>query len=122
MIKTEIKEQEIKDTTNIIDELIFIRKNIIKTKATMEKIKNETNEIKADAVNLALQLYTSKKCHEVNFYDDEKSVMKFLLSGNNKIEIDEKFPVLKELIEIYQKVSAMVGDLSEEETGHFGGN
>ena len=116
MIKTEIKEQEVKDTTNIIDELIFIRKNIIKTKATMEKINAETNEIKKDTAEMSNELNINKMCYSNGFYGNEKAIIQYLLQGETSKEmINAKFKVLAELIEIYQKVSAMVGDLEIEE-------
>ena len=110
-----IKEEVEKDTTDIISELISIRTDILSYQAKMEAIKNETNEVKRDCVELALELYLNKKCHEADFYGSEKQVIRFLLQGNSKKSIDLKFPVLKQLLEIYSKVYSILGDLEQEE-------
>jgi len=122
--KTEVKQEEyMGDTTNIIDELIFIRTDILKTKATMEKINAETNEIKKDCTEMNNELAINKMCYSNGFYGNEKAIIQYLLQGETSKEmINAKFKVLAELIEIYQKVSAIVGDLEQEENEIEGEN
>ena len=113
---TEIKEQEyMGDTTNIIDELISTRKEIISIKMTMDKINSENNEIKKDTAEMKRELNINKMCYENGFYGNEKAIIQYLLQGETSEEmINAKFKVLVELIEIYQKVSAILGDLTED--------
>lgn len=112
--KTEIKEYE-PDNTDAWTELIEIKKDIMKIEMNMQKINSETNEIKKDCIEMGLDLYTNKKCYAAEFRDTDKKIISFLLSNETTKEmIDAKFVVLAELLEIYNKISEIVGEIENE--------
>ena len=116
MENTKIKEKEyMGDTTDIISELINLRKEILSTQMKMDKINAESNEIKKDTKAMALELYVNKQCYKSGFYGTEKHLINFLLQNEGKQMIDKKLPVLIELVSVYSQISSIVGDLEIEE-------
>jgi len=98
----------------LFDEIVYISQTVKQARQRIQAIDTENKEIKKNAVELALELYISEKCHKHGYYDSEKKLIIYLLSGNSKAMIDKKFPVLDELIQIYSKVSFIVRE--EEKT------
>ena len=92
----------------LFDEIVYISQTLKQARQRIKEIDADSNEKRKDAVELALELYISEKCHKHGYYDSEKKLIVFLLSGNSKNMIDKKFPVLDELIQIYSKVSFIV--------------
>lgn len=123
MKKTDFEEIKT-DNTTLFDEIVYISETIKQAKQRIQAIDTENKEITKDAVELALDLYISEKCHQHGYYGTEKKLIIYLLSGNSKSMVDKKFPVLDELIQIYSKVAFLVreeenetekGDLEENE-------
>lgn len=114
--KTEVKEKEYEpDNTDVFSELIEIKKDILKIKMVMQKIDAESNEIKKDCTQMGLELFIHKKCFAANFRGTDKKIISFLLSSETTKEmIDAKFVVLVELLEIYNKISEIVGEIENE--------
>jgi len=107
--------EEIQPYTCLLDEFMYIAKEMKKAKQFIQEKQLENLELKRDAKDIATELYISQKCHHEGFYGNAKHLMKFLLQNESKEMIDLKFPILVQLIEIYGKINSMVQEIKEEE-------
>ncbi len=101
-------------TTTLWDELLFLKDGIKEVKQFIKEKEAENNEIRKDAVEIALELYISKKAHKSGFYGTHKALIKFLLQNESKAMINLKYPILAELVKLYKIISKIV---EEEQKG-----
>ncbi len=109
-----MRNKKTQQALTLFDEIVYISETIKKAKQRIKEINLDSNEKRKDAVEMALELYINKLCHKHGYYDSEKKLIVFLLSGNTKNMIDAKFPILDELIQIYSIVSFIVREVEEE--------
>ncbi len=125
---TEITEQEYYElnNTDIFNELINLRKEIIKTEMNMEKIAKENDEIKRDSGLMAKELLINRLCYANNLTDFEQNVAVYLLDGCK--DIKDKFKILLELLNVRRHILDVLGEISldiedeNEEKGEQGDN
>lgn len=103
----------------LFDEIVYLSQTIKEIKQVIKEIDADTMEKRKDAVEIALELYISEKCHAAGFYGTGKQLIKFILQGNSKEMIDRKFDILLELVSVYQKIAGLVGEIKEEAKGEI---
>jgi len=113
---TEIEEQEYEpDNTNIFDELIAIRKEILKGKMNIQKIAKANAEITRDSGLMKMKLLINRLCYANNFTDFEQKIAVYLLDGQtDKETLEGKFTVLKELLMVRRYILDVIGEIEEE--------